>query len=47
MLTGLVIAWGVATPLLTWLHPAAGPAADVAKAMWSHEVRLIGGTSKI
>ena len=42
MLTGLVIAWGVATPLLTWLHPAIGPAADVAQAMWSHQVRLIG-----
>ena len=42
MLAGLVIAWGVATPLLTWLHPAVGPAADVAQAMWSHQVRLIG-----
>jgi len=42
MLTGLVIAWGVATPLLTWLHPSVGPAADVAQAMWSHQVRLIG-----
>jgi putative OPT family oligopeptide transporter len=42
MLAGLVIAWGIATPLLTALHPAAGPAADVARAMWSHQVRLIG-----
>jgi putative OPT family oligopeptide transporter len=42
MLTGLVIAWGIATPLLTAMHPAAGPAMDVAKAMWSHQVRLIG-----
>jgi putative OPT family oligopeptide transporter len=42
MLAGLVIAWGVATPLLTALHPAAGDAASVAKAMWSHQVRLIG-----
>ena len=42
MLTGLVIAWGVLTPLLTFLHPAAGTAVDVATAMWSHQVRLIG-----
>jgi putative OPT family oligopeptide transporter len=39
---GLIIAWGVATPLLTALHPAAGAAADVANAVWSHQVRFIG-----
>ena len=39
---GLFIAWGVATPLLTALHPAAGTAADVATAVWSHQVRFIG-----
>jgi putative OPT family oligopeptide transporter len=39
---GLVIAWGVATPVLTALHPAAGAATDVATAVWSHEVRFIG-----
>lgn len=39
---GLLIAWGVATPVLTALHPAAGPAADVALSAWSHEVRFIG-----
>jgi putative OPT family oligopeptide transporter len=39
---GLVIAWGFATPILTALHPIAGPAADVATAVWSHKVRFIG-----
>ncbi len=42
MLIGLVIAWGAAVPILTTLHPAAGPAADVALAMWSKQVRFIG-----
>ncbi|HEX3369450.1 MAG TPA: oligopeptide transporter, OPT family, partial [Candidatus Cybelea sp.] len=42
ILTGLLIAWGVATPILTALHPAAGSAADVATAVWSHQVRFIG-----
>ncbi|MBV8491313.1 MAG: oligopeptide transporter, OPT family, partial [Candidatus Eremiobacteraeota bacterium] len=39
---GLVIAWGLATPILTALHPAPGPAADVALAVWSRQVRFIG-----
>jgi putative OPT family oligopeptide transporter len=39
---GLVIAWGIATPVLSALHPAAGAAADVATAIWSHQVRFIG-----
>jgi putative OPT family oligopeptide transporter len=42
MLFGLAIAWGVATPILTAMHPAAGPAADVATAVWAHQVRFIG-----
>jgi putative OPT family oligopeptide transporter len=42
ILVGLVIAWGIATPLLTAAHPAAGAAADVATAVWSHQVRFIG-----
>ena len=42
ILAGLVIAWGIATPVLTALHPAAGAAADVATAVWSHQVRFIG-----
>jgi putative OPT family oligopeptide transporter len=42
ILAGLIVAWGIATPILTALHPAAGPAADVATAVWSHQVRFIG-----
>ena len=42
MLVGLGIAWGIATPLLTALHPVAGSAADVALTVWSHQVRFIG-----
>lgn len=39
---GLVIAWGIATPVLTALHPAPGAAVDVATAVWAHQVRFIG-----
>ncbi|MGA8098539.1 MAG: oligopeptide transporter, OPT family [Candidatus Cybelea sp.] len=39
---GLFIAWGIATPVLTALHPAAGSAADVATDVWAHQVRFIG-----
>lgn len=39
---GLLIAWGIATPILTALHPASGPAVDVATAVWAHQVRFIG-----
>jgi putative OPT family oligopeptide transporter len=42
MLVGLLIAWGGAVPLLTSLHPAAGAAATVGHAVWSHQVRFIG-----
>lgn len=42
MLAGLVIAWGVAVPILTHLYPAAGPAADVALTIWSQKVRFLG-----
>ena len=42
VLIGLVAAWGVAVPLLSALHPAAGAAADVAGAVWGHQVRFIG-----
>jgi putative OPT family oligopeptide transporter len=37
-----VISWGIAVPVLTALHPAAGDAATVAHAAWSSGVRLIG-----
>ena len=39
---GLVIAWGVLIPVLSALHPVAGPAADVALALWQTKVRFIG-----
>ena len=42
ILAGLIVAWGIATPVLTALHPAAGAPADVALAIWSHQVRFIG-----
>ena len=42
ILTGLVIAWGVLTPLLTALHPIAGPAATVAISVWHDQVRFMG-----
>ena len=42
ILAGLVLAWGVLTPLLTALHPAAGAPADVALDVWRHQVRFIG-----
>ena len=43
MLAGLVIAWGVAVPVLTHLHPnLAASAADAAHAAWAPNVRFIG-----
>ncbi len=39
---GLVISWGILTPLLTALHPADGPAGAVALGVWAHQVRFIG-----
>jgi putative OPT family oligopeptide transporter len=43
MLTGLLIAWGVAVPVLTHLHPVlTGGAEAVAKAAWAPNVRFIG-----
>jgi putative OPT family oligopeptide transporter len=42
MLVGAVIAWGWGIPHFTALHPAAGVAADVAQAAWSHYVRYVG-----
>ncbi|MBC5824681.1 MAG: oligopeptide transporter, OPT family [Candidatus Eremiobacteraeota bacterium] len=42
ILAGLVLAWGILTPLLTALHPAAGAAGDVALAVWAQQVRFIG-----
>lgn len=43
MLTGIVIAWGVAVPILTNMYPdAAASAADAAGAIWTGKVRFIG-----
>jgi len=44
MLLGLVIAWGVAVPVLTSLHtmPADSTLAQYATGLWSHNVRFIG-----
>ena len=42
MLGGALIAWAGAVPILTSLHPAAGSAAAVGLAVWSHQVRFVG-----
>ena len=42
MLTGLLIAWAAAVPILTHMYPAAGSAAEVAQAVWKTKVRFIG-----
>jgi putative OPT family oligopeptide transporter len=42
ILTGLVISWGILTPLLTALHPVAGDAATVALTVFRQQVRFIG-----
>jgi len=43
MLTGIVIAWGIAVPVLTAMHPdAAASAADTAGVIWTTKVRFIG-----
>jgi putative OPT family oligopeptide transporter len=42
MLVGALIGWAWAVPHFTHLHWAAGAAADVAQAGWSHYVRFIG-----
>jgi putative OPT family oligopeptide transporter len=44
MLTGLIIAWVAAVPILTYLQPAAAGVSLVAHAddIWRHQVRFIG-----
>lgn len=42
LLLGVVIAWGVATPVLTNLYPTAGSASEIAEKVWHDDVRLIG-----
>lgn len=42
ILVGLLLAWGVLTPIMSNLHPIVGQAADVATSVWAHQVRFIG-----
>jgi putative OPT family oligopeptide transporter len=44
MLLGAVLAWGVAVPVLTAMHPmpAGGDIAVYATGLWSHQVRFMG-----
>jgi putative OPT family oligopeptide transporter len=42
ILVGALIGWAGAVPYLTALHPAIGGAAEVAQAVWSHQVRFVG-----
>ncbi|ODU22121.1 MAG: oligopeptide transporter, OPT family [Sphingomonas sp. SCN 67-18] len=42
MLTGLVLGWGIFTPVLTALTPSADPAEAFALFVWSKQVRFIG-----
>ncbi|MDE2196150.1 MAG: oligopeptide transporter, OPT family [Gammaproteobacteria bacterium] len=42
MLVGALIGWAWGVPHFTTLHPAAGAAAAVAQAGWSHYVRFVG-----
>jgi putative OPT family oligopeptide transporter len=39
---GTLITWGIATPILAALHPALGPAKDVAQGIWTTKVKFIG-----
>lgn len=40
--TGLVISWGLATPIISALQPLPGLASEVATATWAHKVRFLG-----
>ncbi len=42
VLTGVVIAWGIAVPVLTALGEHGGAPAEAAQAVWADQVRLIG-----
>lgn len=42
MLLGYFLAWGIATPVLTSLHPEIGTAMEVGRTTWSTNVRFIG-----
>jgi putative OPT family oligopeptide transporter len=42
MLVGALLTWAGIMPWLTVAHPQAGPAAEVALAVWKHQARFIG-----
>ncbi|HLO95429.1 MAG TPA: oligopeptide transporter, OPT family [Burkholderiaceae bacterium] len=42
ILVGALIAWGGAVPYLSGLVESSGPAQDIARAVWSKQVRFIG-----
>ena len=44
MMLGAILAWGVAVPILTALHPmpAGGDIATYATGLWAHQVRFMG-----
>ncbi len=42
MLVGTLIGWAWAVPYFTHIHWTAGPAADAARAAWTHYVRFMG-----
>ncbi|MDQ6929543.1 MAG: oligopeptide transporter, OPT family, partial [Candidatus Eremiobacteraeota bacterium] len=42
MLAGLIISWGVLTPVYTHLNPSVAPAATFAVDVWRHKVRFVG-----
>ncbi len=42
MLAGVIIAWGIAVPLMTSLQGIEGPAEEAAGTLWRTQVRLIG-----
>jgi putative OPT family oligopeptide transporter len=42
MLVGAIVAWAWGVPHYSVIAAAAGPAADVAQATWSHQVRFVG-----
>lgn len=42
MLAGVIIAWGIAVPVMTAMQGAEGSAEEIASTLWSTQVRFIG-----
>jgi putative OPT family oligopeptide transporter len=42
MLVGVIIAWGVAVPVMTAMQHLEGPAEEIASTLWATQVRFIG-----